>query len=209
LGNRSRQIDIIITSDSTLQFSSSLSSTWGKSFNCIEGCFAALSVKTKLNKTTLAESFDNISSIPLLKRITLNPLVANLEKFIKQVPLKIVFAFDGDSVENIRTALKEYQDSNTHPPENLPDLIIVNRKYYIWKTSADGVEDISNHIRYDYGSYIFEYNYEGVGAMALLHLMTHIQKITNLSMVSMINFDEYINGAEIYLKRSYINRDNI
>jgi hypothetical protein len=38
LGNRSKQIDIIITSDSTLQFRSTLSNTYGKSFNCIEGC---------------------------------------------------------------------------------------------------------------------------------------------------------------------------
>jgi hypothetical protein len=36
--------------------------------------------------------------------------------------------------------------------------------------------------------------------MALLHLLTDIQKISNLSIASMINFDEYINGAEIYVK---------
>ncbi|MGH9982506.1 MAG: DUF6602 domain-containing protein [Nitrososphaeraceae archaeon] len=56
-GNRSSQIDIIITNDSTLQFISTLSSTFAKSFSCIEGCHAAISVKSKLNKSTLLEAF--------------------------------------------------------------------------------------------------------------------------------------------------------
>jgi hypothetical protein len=77
------------------------------------------------------------------------------------------------------------------------DLIIVNKKYYIWKVGADGIKDISNHVSLDYGTYVFEYNYHGIGGLALLHLMTQIQKISNLSMVSMIDFYEYIDGAKI------------
>jgi hypothetical protein len=38
------------------------------------------------------------------------------------------------------------------------------------------LKDISNQISFDYGAYIFEYNYRGIGGFALLHLMTHIQK---------------------------------
>ena len=107
LGNRSKQIDIIITSDSTLQFNSTLSNTYGKSFNCIEGCYAAISVKTKLTKDALIDCINNLSSIPLLKNIKPNPLVGNFDKFIKQVPLKVIFAFDGDSVDNIKMHMQE------------------------------------------------------------------------------------------------------
>jgi hypothetical protein len=200
LGNRSSQIDIIITSDSTLQFRSSLSNTFGKSFTCIEGCYAAISIKTKLTKNALIDSLNNLSSIPLLKNIKPSPIVDNFDKFIKQVPLKVIFAFDGDSVDNIKTHMEEYLNNNNLSPEKLPDFIIVNKKYYIWKVGPDGQKDLLNQIVFDYGSYVFEYNYAGVGALALLHLLAHIQKISNLSIVSIINFNEYVDGAEIYLK---------
>jgi hypothetical protein len=71
------------------------------------------------------------------------------------------------------------------------------------------MKDILNQISYDYGSYVFEYNYPGIGGMALLHLMTLIQKISNLSTASMIDFDEYINGAELYVKGQLTNGNNI
>jgi hypothetical protein len=116
LGNRSKQIDIIITSDSTLQFRSTLSNTYGKSFNCIEGCYAAISVKTKLTKSALIECINNLSSIPSLKNISPNPLVDNFDKFIKQVPLKVIFASDGDSVDNIKTHMEEYINNNNLSP---------------------------------------------------------------------------------------------
>lgn len=200
LGNRSKQIDIIITSDSTLQFRSTLSNTYGKSFNCIEGCYAAISVKTKLTKNALVDCLDNLSSIPLLTNIKPSPLVDNFDKFIKQVPLKVIFAFDGDSVDNIKTHMEEYLNNSNPSPEKLPDFIIVNKKYYVWKVGPDGQKDLLNQIAFDYGNYVFEHNYAGVGALALLHLLAHIQKISNLSIVSMINFNEYVDGAEIYLK---------
>jgi hypothetical protein len=199
LGNRSKQIDIIIQSDSTLQFKSSLSNTSGKSFNCIEGCYAAVSVKSRLTKDELIDSLNNVSSIPLLKNIHPNPLISNFDNFIKRVPYKVIFAFDGDSIQNISIHLNEYI-SNNPSPERLPEIIIVNKKYYLWKVGPGGIKDINNKIFFDYGNYIPEYGYPLVGAMALLHLLTDIQKISNLSMASMINFDEYIHGAEIYAK---------
>jgi hypothetical protein len=146
------------------------------------------------------DSLDNLSSIPLLKNIRPNPLIANFDAFIKHVPFKVVFSFDADSVENIKTHLDEYRINNNPTPEKLPEMIIVNKKYYMWKVGPGGMKDIRNEIFYDYGSYILEHSYPRVGAMALLHLLTDIQKISNLSMASMINFDEYIWGAELYVK---------
>lgn len=184
-----------MTSDSTLQFKSSLYNTSGKS----EGCYAAVSVKSKLTKESLIDSLDNLSSIPLLKNIRHNPLIANFDTFIKHVPFKVIFSFDGESAENIRTHLDDYVNNNPFP-EKLPEMIIVNKKYYLWKVGPSGIKDIRNEIFYDYGNYIFEHNYPCVAAMALLHLLTDIQKISNLSMASMINFDKYIEGAELYVK---------
>ena len=51
LGNESKQIDLIITNDLTLQFKQfdDINST-GKSFNLIDGCYGAISVKSTLDK---------------------------------------------------------------------------------------------------------------------------------------------------------------
>ncbi|MGH9982505.1 MAG: hypothetical protein ACRD8W_00940 [Nitrososphaeraceae archaeon] len=128
-------------------------------------------------------------------------MVENFDAFIKQVPLKIIFAFDGDSVENIQANVEEYLKTiGSLQPEMLPDFIIVNKKYYAWKVGPGGIREISKDLFHGYGTYVFEHGYQGVEAMALLHLMTHIQKISNLSIVSMINFGEYLDAAELFLK---------
>lgn len=199
-GGHSKQIDIIITNDITLQFNSSSSNTFAKSFSCIEGCYAVISIKSKLNRTALLEAFGNLSSVPLLKNITFSPLIENSDKVIKQVPLKVIFAFDGDRVENIEAAVQDYLKTTDSQPEKLPDFIIVNKKYYAWKVGPDGIREITTQTLHDYGTYIFEHSYQGVEAMALLHLMTHIQKISNLSSLSIINFDQYLDAAEFSLK---------
>lgn len=85
-------------------------------------------------------------------------------------------------------------------PEILPDFIIVNKKYYAWKVRPGGIREISKDLFYKYGTYVFEHGYQGVEVMALLHLMTHIQKISNLSVVFVINFGEYLDAAELFLK---------
>jgi hypothetical protein len=52
-GNRSKQIDLIVTSDSTLQFKQRYSTHEIKSFNTTEGTLAAISVKSTLDKEEL------------------------------------------------------------------------------------------------------------------------------------------------------------
>jgi hypothetical protein len=69
------------------------------------------------------DSLDNLSSIPLLKNIRPNPLIANFDAFIKHVPFKVVFSFDADSVENIKTHL---DDRNTTVTELVVEAM---RKY--------------------------------------------------------------------------------
>ena len=49
LGNKSKQIDIIITNDQTLQFKET-SEDKTRQFNCVEGCYAVISVKSHLGK---------------------------------------------------------------------------------------------------------------------------------------------------------------
>ena len=120
---------------------------------------------------------------------------------MKEVPYKVIFSYDGESAENIKTHLDEYIDQNKPCVDRLPEMTIVNKKYYIWKVGPAGTKDIINEIFFDYGSYILEHGYPLVTAIALLHLITNIQKISNLSMAAMINFGGYIDGAELYAKK--------
>jgi hypothetical protein len=68
-GKESKQIDLIITNDLTLQFTKSLVNAFQKSFNCIEGCYCAISVKSMLDKRALYDSIGNLASIPNSKQL--------------------------------------------------------------------------------------------------------------------------------------------
>jgi len=101
-GNKSKQIDLLLTNDFTLQFSQSSESS-RKTFNCIEGCVAALSVKTNLDKKNFYDSLDNLESIPLEKKfIKTNAFISNYDLLLEQVPQKIIFAYRGQSLKKNR-----------------------------------------------------------------------------------------------------------
>ena len=62
-GSESKQIDILITNESSLRFDFHKGGT-GKSFACIDGCVGVVSVKSKLDSYQLTDSLSNIASIP-------------------------------------------------------------------------------------------------------------------------------------------------
>ena len=195
--NVSKQIDLIITNDLVLQFTDN---DLNKSFNSIEGCNTVISVKSKLDSKELLESIDNLASIPILKDVQYNPLLSNVEKFLKQVPLKVIFAYDGNSVESIKSILDKCENKII---EKMPDIIIVNDKYYLWKVGPDGNVSTSSsgEIRYEYGEYVIEHSYPYVGSMALFHFIIMIQKNSNLSSHIYLSYSKYMDKIEIYAKR--------
>lgn len=93
-GGHSRQIDLIVTNDLTLQFKE-FNDRLEKSFNCIEGCYAAISVKSTLDKKELLDSIDNLASIPTVRSIRLSPMFKDGDNFLKQVPLRVIFSYKG------------------------------------------------------------------------------------------------------------------
>ncbi len=67
LGNCSRQIDLLVCSDSALRFSYfDRDEQNSKTVQTVEGCLAAISVKSTLSKATLYEALENIDSIPMM-----------------------------------------------------------------------------------------------------------------------------------------------
>ena len=132
-GRGSRQIDLIVTNDLTLQFRRfDDRSNPGKSFNVIEGCYAAISVKTGLSRGELFDALDNIRSIPPMPDPggRFNPMGPRKDLYMN-LPLKVVFSFEGPSKESVTKNLIEYYTKNSVPNNRRPDLIIVNNRYVI------------------------------------------------------------------------------
>ncbi len=58
-GNRSKQIDLIVTTDSNIQFKRTYGKHETKSFTSIEGVLAAISIKSTLDKKEFFDALDN------------------------------------------------------------------------------------------------------------------------------------------------------
>jgi len=67
-GLESKQIDLIVTTDSVPQFNFFNSDYNGKTFAPVEGTSAAISIKSNLDKEQLINALENIRSIPLAKK---------------------------------------------------------------------------------------------------------------------------------------------
>jgi hypothetical protein len=84
-----------------------------KSFNCIEGCYAAISVKSFLNKDELKDALENLESIPTDKKIIVNPYITNRQRLIDQIPQRIIFAYNGNSCQTIQGHLEDYYSTHS------------------------------------------------------------------------------------------------
>jgi hypothetical protein len=190
-GDQSNQIDLIITNDLTFQFRKSQSNSIEKSFNCIEGCYAAISVKSYLNKNELIESLGNLESIPTDKKIIASPFITNRQRFIDQIPQRIIFAYNGDSRETINGHLKEYY--STHRlDERSPDMIIVNNSYYFYRVGPEGVTMPTGEF-FPPKTYltIDKTKSAYVGAASLFQMISRIQAVSTISSHMAIDFEQY------------------
>jgi hypothetical protein len=140
-GSRSRQIDLMVCNDQKFQFKKSQNDKKTKSFNCVEGCYAVISVKSFLNKSALVDSLQNLAS-STIKKIKVNPFISNAQDLLNQIPQRIIFAYDGDGMDTINETCKVYYDNckACNILEPMPELIIVNNKYYFSRAGVLGYE---------------------------------------------------------------------
>ena len=195
-----------------LHFSISSQEQFPKIVIPIEGCYTAISIKSFLNEKELFNSINNLSSIPLSGRIIKpNPNVKGLDKYIESMPLKIIFAYDGVSEDTVITYIAKLKKQNLL----LPDMIIVNNEYYIWKV---GFESITfGDINLNKNSMILESNSDIIVGKLLLHLLIKIQALSVLDPHILTGFDHYhqnifdiLNSQGKYPKFSIIiDEDNI
>lgn len=186
-GHESNQLDIIVTNDLTLQFKHH-----NKSFNCIEGCNAVISVKSNLDKQQLFEALNNIASVPIMPDDAVNSITHTIEnrEEILNHPIKIIFAYEGNQLETTMSNIREYYDNNDISQRQRPHMIIVNNKYFIVRIEGQGgVNRAGQRIP---PNTFYPMNPLNVGAFALLSMIGKIQTAANVNSHMLFSFNKYI-----------------
>lgn len=147
-GAESKQLDIIITTDTAPRFNLHNNDGSGKSFSPVEGTLGVVSVKSTLNKAELFDALGGIASIPptisLDGRLTLGMNIENYGDW----PAKIVYASNGIAPQTLLAHLEEYYAENPAIPLNRrPNFIHVAGSCLIIRV----MEDMRLHNR-DFGS---------------------------------------------------------
>ena len=130
-GNESRQVDIIVTTDTCPQFK--LKPDGNKAFACVDGAIACVSSKAMLNQAELVDSLDLFASIPSTQPI--DDRVVGMKIFnYDDWPMKIIFAADGIAADTLHGHLDAYYTAHPEVPAGRrPNLIHVAGKYLVVK----------------------------------------------------------------------------
>ncbi len=133
-GEESKQMDVIVTTDTAPKYNFHNLEGGGKSFANVEGCLAVASIKSYLDKKQLYDALYGLASIPATPPLDgkKNPLldIKNYEDW----PYKIVYASNGLSAVKIGTHLSNfYADHQDIPYSRQPNIIHVAGEYCIMR----------------------------------------------------------------------------
>lgn len=117
-GAESKQLDIIITTDTAPCFNFHNKDGSGKSFSPVEGTLGVVSVKSTLNRAELFDALGGIASIPPTRSLDGRINVLLKIKNYDDWPVKIVYASKGIVPETLLAHLNEYYATNPAIPVN-------------------------------------------------------------------------------------------
>lgn len=133
-GTESKQIDVIVTTDTAPRFDFHNPDGSGKSFSPVEGTLGVASIKSTLDKTQLFDALLGIASIPPTKSLErrVSPFVDILG--YDDWPYKIIYASNGLEGPTIFKHVQTFYAENSNIPTNRrPHLIHVAGKYVIFR----------------------------------------------------------------------------
>lgn len=191
-GNESKQIDIIITNDKSIQFNFLNRDDGGKSFSCIDGCIGVVSVKSTLDKQQLLDSLENFASLPqklpIGDRSLINREILNYDDW----PYKVIYASGGLSPKTILEHLNNFYLENSNiPPHNRPNFIHVCGKYNIIRT-LNGGNTLRNGEVIPIDSYHLQEKSPDV--FGILHVIADMQAIAMASNMIAYTYSEIVNN---------------
>lgn len=134
-GNASSQMDVIVTGGNTPRFRLSGGNRY---IAPLEGTIAVAEVKSQLNRDTLMEALSGCASIPSMPDPEgIKPFYIRVgQERWEDTPYKIVFAYDGISVEKICRYIDEFYNQHPAiPTAKRPNIIHVLDKYMIMRTT--------------------------------------------------------------------------
>lgn len=171
-GNESKQLDIIVTSNTCLQYRLPVEDNI-KEFACTEGSLAVVSVKSDLDSRNLIDALENLASIPpmqsLENRTSLLISIPNYEDW----PYKIIYAHKGTSIEALNNSLNEYYLHHPNIPiTRRPNLIHVNGKGCIVRIPPGGSKNRCGTILTEHTFYPMSHP---SNVYALMHAISNIQ----------------------------------
>ena len=191
-GDESRQIDIIISNDKSIQFNFLNRDDSGKSFSCIDGCIGVVSVKSTLDKQQLLDSLENLASLPKKTPIGDRSLINREILNYSDWPYKTIFASDGLSPKTILEHLNNFYLKNPEIPQcNRPNFIHVCGKYNIIR-SLSGGNTLRNGEVIPTGSFHLQESSPDV--FGILHVISDMQAIAMASNMIAYTYSEIINN---------------
>jgi hypothetical protein len=196
-GVESKQIDLIVTSDLTLQFQPvEHGASSGKSFNCLEGTYCVISVKSTLSRPELFDALGNIASVPGYSHalVQFHPMLS-VGDVPELMPYRVVFAFDGPSLDTELNNIQDYYEQHVTPLSKMANLLIVNNKYVIARAGSAGLTYKSGEL-VGPGTLVPNVG-PFVGGYGLLVLLTAIQTNVNVGSHSIFLFGQYVDRLDM------------
>lgn len=140
LGDESRRIDAIVTSDASPRIGLDALGGSCKVFACIDGLLAAVSVKANLDSRELYESLENLCSIPA-KRQDIGGYTSLKMMGYNDWPYKVIFAADGITSDTAANSLDQYYaDCSDIPITSRPNLFHVAGKFCMFKYMPNALQ---------------------------------------------------------------------
>jgi hypothetical protein len=135
-GAESRQLDIIVATDTAPRFNLHNKDGSGKSFSPVEGTLGVASIKSTLNKNEAEDALANIASIPptrsLEGRVSFTIEISDYDDW----PYKIIYAPKGIAGETLHQHVLDYYQSHPDIPlARRPHLIHVAGQYVIMRAT--------------------------------------------------------------------------
>jgi hypothetical protein len=145
-GNESRQLDVIVTNDTTPRFDLHNKDWNGKSFSPIEGTLGVVSIKSTLDQRELEDALLGIASIPLTSSLH-GRLVAGIDiPDYDDWPMKIVYASKGISAKRLLMHLFVFYRLRPEIPfHRRPNVIHVAGEYVLLRTTKSMFDMQSKH----------------------------------------------------------------
>ena len=133
-GNESKQLDVIVTTDTAPRFDFHNKDGTGKSFSPVEGTLGVASIKSMLDKGQLEDALLGIASIPPTKALgkRINPLmqINNYDDW----PYRVVYSTSGLEGITILNHINSFYETHIEIPANRrPHIIHVAGKYVIMR----------------------------------------------------------------------------